>query len=120
MCVVVCRCVSVSVALSPARGPPLGAPEAEGRRAARARVAGADATRERPAGRWARGAAPETKKRAQKVFKSRCNSVTVLFFDLLKVDGRYMVVAVKNPCEKREASRCDLSHHRGGSTDLTL
>ena len=45
--------------------------------------------------------------------------VTVLqcyFLDSLKVDGRYMVVAVKNPCEKREASRCDLSHHRGGST----
>ena len=53
----------------------------------------------------------------RKLFKSRCYSVTVLFFDSLKVDGSYMVVAVKNLCEKRDASRCDLSHHRGGSSD---
>ena len=53
----------------------------------------------------------------QKLFKSSCYTVTVLFLDLLKVDGSYMVVAVKNVCEKRDASRCDLSHHRGGSSD---
>ena len=56
----------------------------------------------------------------QKLFKYSCYTVTVLFLDLPKVDGSYMVVAVKNLCEKRDASRCDLSRHRGGSSDCNI
>ena len=55
----------------------------------------------------------------QKLFKSRCYGVMVLFFDSLKVGGSCTAVAVKSLCEKREASRCDLRITEGGRWIVT-